>query len=132
MLSISWICFGHLLLPFSWQKDREDAWWWPPRDCFGDTLQIRHSPDAVLELLVALPLSVLAAAASAIIEEKLPTGMPITGFVSGRSSTQKAYPGKTTPFVILTCLVAATSGLIFGYDVGISGNPFSVPVSTTG
>ncbi|RWW16096.1 hypothetical protein GW17_00020035 [Ensete ventricosum] len=88
MLSISWICFGHLLLPFSWQKDREDAWWWPPRDCFGDTLQIRHSPDAVLELLVALPLSVLAAAASAIIEEKLPTG----GVTSMEPFLSKFFP----------------------------------------
>nr|XP_009398213.1 PREDICTED: sugar carrier protein C [Musa acuminata subsp. malaccensis] len=52
--------------------------------------------------------------------------MAITGFVSGRSSTQKAYPGKTTPFVILTCLVAATSGLIFGYDLGISGGVTSM------
>ncbi|THU74220.1 hypothetical protein C4D60_Mb04t31080 [Musa balbisiana] len=52
--------------------------------------------------------------------------MAITGFVSGRSSTQKAYPGKTTPFVILTCLVAATGGLIFGYDLGISGGVTSM------
>ncbi|CAA6658406.1 unnamed protein product [Spirodela intermedia] len=31
------------------------------------------------------------------------------------------YPGKLTGFVLLTCLVAATGGLIFGYDIGISG-----------
>ena len=33
----------------------------------------------------------------------------------------KEYPGKMTLFVFLTCLVAATGGLIFGYDLGISG-----------
>ncbi|MQL88405.1 hypothetical protein Taro_020963 [Colocasia esculenta] len=30
------------------------------------------------------------------------------------------YPGKLTWFVMLTCIVAATGGLIFGYDIGIS------------
>ncbi|CAL9080440.1 unnamed protein product [Musa textilis] len=41
----------------------------------------------------------------------------------------KEYPGKLTLFVFITCVVAATGGLIFGYDIGISGgvtsmNPF--------
>ncbi|KAF8664474.1 hypothetical protein HU200_054648 [Digitaria exilis] len=41
----------------------------------------------------------------------------------------KDYPGKLTMFVLFACIVAATGGLIFGYDVGISGgvtsmNPF--------
>nr|BDU96877.1 sugar transporter protein 1b [Symplocarpus renifolius] len=31
------------------------------------------------------------------------------------------YPGKVTVFVAITCIVAATGGLIFGYDIGISG-----------
>lgn len=31
------------------------------------------------------------------------------------------YEGRVTPFVLVTCLVAATGGLIFGYDIGISG-----------
>lgn len=33
----------------------------------------------------------------------------------------KEYPGNLTVFVFLTCFVAATGGLIFGYDIGISG-----------
>lgn len=33
----------------------------------------------------------------------------------------KEYPGQLTLFVFLTCIVAATGGLIFGYDIGISG-----------
>jgi hypothetical protein len=33
------------------------------------------------------------------------------------------YNGKMTRFVVLSCMVAATGGLIFGYDIGVSG-PF--------
>ncbi|CAL9074595.1 unnamed protein product [Musa textilis] len=33
----------------------------------------------------------------------------------------KDFPGKMTPFVFFTCLVASSGGLIFGYDIGISG-----------
>ena len=36
------------------------------------------------------------------------------------------YEGRVTPFVIVTCLVAATGGLIFGYDIGISGGVTSM------
>lgn len=42
--------------------------------------------------------------------------MPTTSAVSG-----KDYSGKFTSKVLLTCIVAATGGLIFGYDLGISG-----------
>ena len=31
------------------------------------------------------------------------------------------YNGKMTPFVILSCMMAAMGGVIFGYDIGISG-----------
>jgi len=34
----------------------------------------------------------------------------------------KHYPGRTTFFVCMVCVVAASGGLMFGYDVGISGN----------
>uniref|UniRef100_A0A8R7PEW1 Major facilitator superfamily (MFS) profile domain-containing protein n=1 Tax=Triticum urartu TaxID=4572 RepID=A0A8R7PEW1_TRIUA len=45
------------------------------------------------------------------------------------TSGGKDYPGRLTLFVFFTCVVAATGGLIFGYDIGISGgvtsmNPF--------
>lgn len=36
----------------------------------------------------------------------------------------KAYPGKLTFKVFVTCVVAAMGGLIFGYDIGISGSFF--------
>ncbi|MQM11212.1 hypothetical protein Taro_044117 [Colocasia esculenta] len=36
------------------------------------------------------------------------------------------YPGKLTSFVLLTCLVTASGGLIFGYDIGISGGVTSM------
>ncbi|PKA50481.1 Sugar carrier protein C [Apostasia shenzhenica] len=38
----------------------------------------------------------------------------------------REYPGKMTVFVFITCLVAATGGLIFGYDIGISGGVTSM------
>ncbi|PKA62192.1 Sugar transport protein 1 [Apostasia shenzhenica] len=38
----------------------------------------------------------------------------------------KEYSGKMTAFVFLTCLIAATGGLIFGYDIGISGGVTSM------
>ncbi|XP_038978907.1 sugar transport protein MST3-like [Phoenix dactylifera] len=36
------------------------------------------------------------------------------------------YPGKMTLFVFLTCLVASSGGLIFGYDIGVSGGVTSM------
>lgn len=33
----------------------------------------------------------------------------------------KEYPARATRYVATSCLVAASGGLIFGYDVGISG-----------
>ncbi|KAG6471016.1 sugar transport protein MST3-like [Zingiber officinale] len=38
-----------------------------------------------------------------------------------QSGSGKEYPGNLTFFVFFTCVVAATGGLIFGYDIGISG-----------
>lgn len=36
------------------------------------------------------------------------------------------YPGRLTLYVFLTCAVAATGGLILGYDIGISGKCWSL------
>lgn len=36
------------------------------------------------------------------------------------------YKGRVTPFVVFACLVAATGGSIFGYDIGISGGVTSM------
>ncbi|PON85773.1 Sugar/inositol transporter [Trema orientale] len=54
--------------------------------------------------------------------------MPAVGGVPA-GGAGKAYSGNLTPFVTVTCIVAAMGGLIFGYDIGISGgvtsmNPF--------
>ncbi|CAA0837170.1 Sugar transport protein 1 [Striga hermonthica] len=38
----------------------------------------------------------------------------------------KAYPGNLTPYVVVTCIIAAMGGLIFGYDIGISGGVTSM------
>ncbi|KAF4362693.1 hypothetical protein F8388_000287 [Cannabis sativa] len=36
------------------------------------------------------------------------------------------YSGKMTPFVIFSCMMAAMGGVIFGYDIGISGGVTSM------
>ncbi|XP_058223586.1 sugar carrier protein C-like [Rhododendron vialii] len=41
-------------------------------------------------------------------------------------SNGKKYPGKLTQKVLVTCIVAAMGGLIFGYDIGISGGVTSM------
>ncbi|XP_068646122.1 sugar transport protein 10-like [Aristolochia californica] len=40
----------------------------------------------------------------------------------------KHYSGKVTTFVLVSCLVAASGGLIFGYDLGVSGGVTSMDV----
>ncbi|KAK8266632.1 hypothetical protein V6Z12_D12G259200 [Gossypium hirsutum] len=42
------------------------------------------------------------------------------------SGSGKNYPGKFTSKVFFTCIVAASGGLIFGYDLGISGGVTSM------
>ncbi|XP_014505212.1 sugar transport protein 5 isoform X1 [Vigna radiata var. radiata] len=46
--------------------------------------------------------------------------MAVGGFSVDASSTM-AFDGKITVSVLITCIVAASSGLIFGYDIGITG-----------
>ena len=42
---------------------------------------------------------------------------------------EKEYPGNLTPYAIITCVIAATGGLTFGYDIGISGISFLMYIS---
>ncbi|KAI9124625.1 hypothetical protein K1719_004547 [Acacia pycnantha] len=42
------------------------------------------------------------------------------------SDTSNAYPGKLTWSVLKACIVASMGGLIFGYDIGISGGVTSM------
>ncbi|XAR53678.1 hypothetical protein NMG60_11022323 [Bertholletia excelsa] len=51
--------------------------------------------------------------------------MPAAGFGPG-PGTGKAYPGELTSYVLVTCIIAAMGGLIFGYDIGISGGVTSM------
>jgi MFS transporter, SP family, sugar:H+ symporter len=37
------------------------------------------------------------------------------------SAADAAYNGRVTSFVILSCIVAGSGGILFGYDLGISG-----------
>ncbi|KAK7331318.1 hypothetical protein VNO77_25540 [Canavalia gladiata] len=48
------------------------------------------------------------------------------GMIVNGSLEAKNYPGKLTFRVFMTCLVAAFGGLIFGYDLGISGGVTSM------
>ncbi|KAJ8759308.1 hypothetical protein K2173_006828 [Erythroxylum novogranatense] len=50
--------------------------------------------------------------------------MAAGGFVD--PSGVRNYSGRVTAFVIITCFVAAFGGLIFGYDIGISGGVTSM------
>lgn len=45
------------------------------------------------------------------------------GFViTGLPDTHAQFEGKVTFYVVICALIAATGGLMFGYDIGISGN----------
>ncbi|KAM7253089.1 hypothetical protein ACFE04_025707 [Oxalis oulophora] len=55
--------------------------------------------------------------------------MGVGGFAVEGSAAAAAVDVKLTASVVITCIVAASTGLIFGYDIGISGgvtamNPF--------
>ena len=39
----------------------------------------------------------------------------------GVSSGGGEFEAKITPLVVISCIMAASGGLMFGYDVGISG-----------
>ncbi|XP_022137810.1 sugar transport protein 13-like isoform X2 [Momordica charantia] len=51
--------------------------------------------------------------------------MPAGGFAVASSGAE--FEAKITPVVIISCLMAATGGLMFGYDIGISGGVTSMP-----
>ncbi|XP_072970418.1 sugar transport protein MST6-like [Typha angustifolia] len=50
----------------------------------------------------------------------------MAGGIIMNQSGGKEYPGKMTLFVFFACLVASSGGLIFGYDIGISGGVTSM------
>lgn len=50
------------------------------------------------------------------------TIMPAGGFAGPTGNSGTEFEAKITPIVIISCIMAATGGLMFGYDVGVSGN----------
>jgi hypothetical protein len=49
--------------------------------------------------------------------------MEIGPFVEGAPADGgEGYSGRVTPFVVLSCVVAGSGGVLFGYDLGISGS----------
>ncbi|KGN56999.1 sugar transport protein 13 [Cucumis sativus] len=51
--------------------------------------------------------------------------MPAAGFSVAPSAVE--FEAKITPVVIISCMMAATGGLMFGYDIGVSGGVTSMP-----
>lgn len=41
--------------------------------------------------------------------------------IASEGGDNNIYNGKITAFVILSCMMAGMGGVIFGYDIGISG-----------
>ncbi|KAA0061701.1 hypothetical protein IC582_009982 [Cucumis melo] len=52
--------------------------------------------------------------------------MPAGGFSTAPGGGVE-FEAKITPIVIISCIMAATGGLMFGYDVGVSGGVTSMP-----
>lgn len=52
--------------------------------------------------------------------------MPGGGFSAPAISSGVEFEAKITPIVIISCIMAATGGLMFGYDVGVSGGVTSM------
>ncbi|XP_051128038.1 sugar transport protein 13 [Andrographis paniculata] len=49
------------------------------------------------------------------------------GFATAASGGGTEFEARITPIVIISCIMAATGGLMFGYDVGVSGGVTSMP-----
>ncbi|RCV43791.1 LOW QUALITY PROTEIN: hypothetical protein SETIT_9G322000v2 [Setaria italica] len=52
--------------------------------------------------------------------------MAIGAFVEGAPADSGEGYGRVTPFVVLSCVVAGSGGVLFGYDLGISGGVTSM------
>ncbi|KAK6945738.1 Major facilitator, sugar transporter-like, partial [Dillenia turbinata] len=53
--------------------------------------------------------------------------MPLSAAIhDNNGGTENHCDGKLTPSVVIICIVAASAGLIFGYDIGISGGVTSM------
>ncbi|KAJ4846726.1 Sugar transport protein 13 [Turnera subulata] len=49
------------------------------------------------------------------------------GFATAGPGGGVEFEARITPIVIISCIMAATGGLMFGYDVGVSGGVTSMP-----
>ncbi|KAI3919347.1 hypothetical protein MKW92_020299 [Papaver armeniacum] len=49
-----------------------------------------------------------------------------TGIVESGNAERPEYNGRVTRFVILSCMMAGLGGILFGYDIGISGGVSSM------
>jgi hypothetical protein len=66
--------------------------------------------------------------AAAACNKKMEDGSPTTGDGGlDKKGRAEHYKGRVTVHVIIACIVAATGGSLFGYDVGISGSVIIIP-----
>lgn len=78
------------------------------------------SPFSISEVILHITLS---------IKKERESNMPVGGY-GPALGPGKGYPGNLTLYVTVTCMVAAMGGLIFGYDIGISGIQYNkIPVT---
>jgi len=47
------------------------------------------------------------------------------------SSSDGVFEARITAAVVISCIMAATGGLMFGYDVGISGTLYNIFLKDT-
>lgn len=50
--------------------------------------------------------------------------MPVIVMSSTGANGDKKFEGKITIYVVICGIIAATGGLMFGYDIGISGEVY--------
>ncbi|CAN0887007.1 Sugar transport protein 13, partial [Linum grandiflorum] len=55
------------------------------------------------------------------------TGEMAGGGFTTTSAETVEFEAKITPIVVISCIMAATGGLMFGYDVGVSGGVTAMP-----
>lgn len=46
---------------------------------------------------------------------------PMAVHISAATGAAATYNGRVTTFVVISCVMAGMGGVIFGYDIGISG-----------
>lgn len=76
--------------------------------------------EEVLFYKYSIPWTFISSSSSSSGSAPMAVGFDVSG------ATTSVYNGRMTIFVVMSCLMAAMGGLIFGYDIGISGLSLSL------